>query len=318
VGLKNLRKKMEKIIAIVGPTCTGKSDLSIYLAKVFNGEIVNADSMQVYRYFNIGTAKPDMAARKGIPHHLIDLVEPYEEFNAALFKEKADACISDICSRNKIPIIVGGTGLYLRVLVYGLFVAPKDAVLREALQREYTEDPLKFYEQLKEIDHAYALRISFRDKLRAVRAMEIFKSTGLPMSEWGQIHGFRESHYEVLKLGLKRERSELYPRINKRVDDMLNAGWVDEVEHMLSMGYNEGLKPFSSIGYREILLYIKGLISHEDMVKNIKMHTRHYSKRQTTWFSKEKDIAWHEHPEDIEIIKTTVSEFLKRWNSREL
>ncbi|MCX5811244.1 MAG: tRNA dimethylallyltransferase [Proteobacteria bacterium] len=202
--------------------------------------------------------------------------------------------------------------------MYGLFVAPKDADLREALQREYNEDPLKFYEKLKEIDREYALRISFRDKLRAVRAVEIFKSTGLRMSEWGHIHGFKESHYEVLKLGLKKERNELYPRINNRVDEMLNAGWVDEVKHILSMGYDEGLKPFSSIGYREILLYIKGLISHEDMVKNIKMHTRHYAKRQTTWFSKEKDVVWHEYTEDIEIIKITVSEFLKGWNSRGL
>ncbi len=309
---------MKKIIAIVGPTCTGKSDLSIYLAKEFSGEIINADSMQVYRHFNIGTAKPDTEARKGIPHHLIDAVEPHEEFNAALFKEMADASINDICSRGRIPIIVGGTGLYLRVLMYGLFVAPKDADLREALQREYTEDPLKFYEKLKEIDRVYALKISFRDKLRAVRAMEVFKSTGLPMSEWAQIHGFKESHYEVLKLGLKRERNDLYPRINKRVDDMMNAGWVDEVEHILSMGYNEGLKPFLSIGYREILLYIKSLISYEDMVKNIKMHTRNYAKRQTTWFSKEKDVVWHEYPEDIVNIKTKVSEFLKEWNSRGL
>jgi tRNA dimethylallyltransferase len=309
---------MKKIIAVVGPTCTGKSDLSIYLAKEFNGEIVNADSMQVYRHFNIGTAKPDMEARKGIPHHLIDVIEPCEDSNAALFKERADACISNICSRDKIPIIVGGTGLYLRVLMYGLFVAPKDADLREALQREYTEDPLEFYEKLKAVDRDYALKISFRDKLRAVRAMEIFKSTGLPMSEWAQIHGFKESHYEVLKLGLKRERNDLYPRINRRVDDMLNAGWADEVEHILSMGYDEGLKPFSSIGYREILLYIKSLISYEDMVKNIKMHTRNYAKRQTTWFSKEKDVFWHEYPEDIENIKTKVSEFLKEWNSRGL
>jgi tRNA dimethylallyltransferase len=309
---------MKRIIAIIGPTCTGKSDLSIYLAKSFNGEIVNADSMQVYKYFNIGTAKPDITEQKGIPHHLIDVAEPYEEFNAALFKKKADVCINDICSRNRIPVIVGGTGLYLKALVYGLFIAPKNEDLREALQREYTEDPLKFYEKLKEVDREYALKISFRDKLRVVRAMEIFESTGMPMSEWGRIHGFRESHYEVLKLGLKRERSELYPRINKRVDDMLNAGWVDEVKHILSLGYDEGLKPFSSIGYREILLYIKSLISHEDMVKNIKMHTRNYAKRQTTWFSKEKDVVWNKYPEDNENIKVKVSEFLKGWNSRGL
>jgi len=302
---------MKKIIAVVGPTCTGKSDLSLCIAKEFNGEIINADSMQVYKHFNIGTAKPDMEARKGIPHHLIDIVEPYEEFNAALFKERADACISDIYSRGNVAITVGGTGLYLRALVYGLFIAPKDGGLREVLQKEYDEEPLEFYEKLKEIDREYALKISFRDKLRVVRAMEIFKSTGLSMSEWGHIHGFKESHYEVLKLGLKKERSELYPRINNRVDEMLNAGWINEVKHTLSLGYSEELKPFTSIGYREILLYIKGLISYEDMVKDIKMYTRHYAKRQTTWFSKEKDVIWHEYPKDIEIINKTVSEFLE-------
>lgn len=300
-----------KIIAIVGPTCTGKSDLSVYIAREFVGEIVNADSMQVYKYFDIGTAKPAAAVINEIPHHLIDVVEPLEEFNAAIFKEKADSCINDMWSRGKIPILVGGTGLYLRALVYGLSVIPKVTGLREILQKAYLEAPLRFYEELKEIDPEYALRISFRDKIRVVRAMEVYKSTGIRMSEWGRIHGFRERRYDVLKLGLKRQRGELYSRIDKRVDDMLNAGWADEVRHILFLGYDEGLKPFLGIGYREMLLYIKGLISREDMVKDIKKHTRHYAKRQITWFSKEKDVVWHEYPEDIERIRVTVSEFLK-------
>ncbi len=300
---------MKKIIAIVGSTCTGKSELSMHLAKTFNGEIVNYDSMQVYRYFDIGTAKPGVEEQKEIPHHLIDVVDPSEEFNAALFKEKADVCISDICSQGRIPVVVGGTGLYLRALIYGLFAAPRETGLRESLQEEYDEDPLGFYEKLKNMDNEYALKINFRDKLRAVRAMEISRSTGMSMSEWGRVHGFRESHYEVLKLGLERERNVLYRRINERVDDMLSLGWVDEVKNILSMGYNEELKPFSGIGYREILLYIKSLISYEDMVKDIKMHTRHYAKRQMTWFSKEKDVVWHKYPEDIEIIKSKISEF---------
>ena len=300
-----------KIIAVVGPTCTGKSELALRLAKRFGGEIINADSMQVYKHFNIGTAKPDIGERNEIPHHLIDVVEPFEQFHAAAFKEKADFYINDVWSRRKTPILVGGTGLYLRALVYGLFAAPKDTDLRQALQEEYSEDPLEFYERLKAADPEYALKISFRDKIRVVRAMEVLESTGTRMSEWGRIHGFKEKRYDVLKLGLTRQREELYSRINKRVDDMLSTGWIDEVRNLLSMGYDDKIRPFSSIGYREILLYIKGLISYEDMVKDIKKHTRNYAKRQTTWFSGEKDIVWHEYPEDREIIIRTVREFLQ-------
>ncbi len=300
-----------KIIIIVGPTCTGKSDLSVYLAREFEGEVINADSMQVYKYFDIGTAKPNVVERSDAHHHLIDVVEPFEEFNAALFKERADFFIKDISSRGKIPIIVGGTGLYIKALVYGLFVAPKNNELREDLQKKYTEDPLQFYNELKEIDSGYALKISPRDKIRVVRAMEVFKSTGIKMSEWSRLHGFKKKRYNVLKLGLRKQRDELYSRINKRVDDMLNAGWVDEVKNILLMGYSEGLKPFSGIGYKEILYYIKGLISYEDMVKDIKKNTRRYAKRQMTWFSKEEDITWHEYPEDIENIEAAVLGFIK-------
>ncbi len=273
---------MIKIIVIVGPTCTGKSDLSLHLARIFGGEIVNADSMQVYRHFNIGTAKPDSAELEEIPHHLIDVTEPNEEFNAAKFRELADSCITDISERGIIPIVVGGTGLYIRALLHGLFASPKMDGLRERLAKEYTLDPLAFYEKLKEVDPAYALKISFRDKVRIVRAMEIFQVTGVKMSEWGMIHGFGESHYNALKIGLARERGELYSKINKRVEDMFRAGWIEEVRDILEMGYNENDRPFSGIGYREILQYIKGTIAFEDMVKDIQKHTRNYAKRQFT------------------------------------
>lgn len=301
----------DKIIIILGPTCTGKSELSMRLAGTFDGEIINADSMQVYKHFNIGTAKPDNAQTDKIPHHLIDIVKPDEEFNAAIFKEKADSSIKDVIKRGKVPILVGGTGLYIRVLLYGLFLAPKETGMRKTLTEEYACNPIQFYEELKNVDLEYALRISFRDRVRVVRAMEVFRSTGVKMSEWGKIHGFREPHYNALKIGLRRERNELYSRINKRVEDMFAAGWVEEVKNILIMGCNEKEKPFSSIGYREILKYIKGEITREDMVEDIKKHTRHYAKRQFTWFAREKDINWHVYPEEVDGILSAVSGFLK-------
>ena len=303
----------EKIIAILGPTCTGKSELSIYLAEEFNGEIVNADSMQIYKHFDVGTAKPDINLRRKIQHHLIDVVQPFEEFNAAMFREMADTLIKDIWSRKRVPILVGGTGLYIKALIYGLFKVQKDTGLRETLRNSYSENPLQFYEKLKEIDPEYALKISYKDKIRVVRAMEVFYLTGIKMSEWGKKHGFKEIRYNVLKIGLKKARGELYLRINSRVEEMLKKGWVEEVKHLLSMGYKEDLKPFSGIGYREILLYIKGFISYEDMVKDIKKYTRHYAKRQHTWFSQEKNVSWHEYPEEKEMITGEVREFLKGW-----
>jgi len=303
--------KRWKIISIAGPTCTGKSDLAVHLAQTFGGEIINADSMQVYRYFDIGTAKPDMTTRKKIPHYLIDIVEPSGHFNAAIFKTMADSAIKDIHSRGKIPIVVGGTGLYIRILLYGIFHAPQDPVLRESLQSQYQLDPLGMYEEVKKIDYSYAMKISHRDRIRVVRAMEVYRLTGVSMSEWEKRHGFRDSHYNMMKIGLTRDRTILYERIDKRVDHMLESGWVDEVRTILSMGYSEKSKPFSGIGYKEILSLLKGLINYGDMVKDIKKFTRHYAKRQFTWFLREKDMHWYQFPEDIEKIEKDVSNFLK-------
>lgn len=299
-----------KVIAVIGPTCTGKSALSVDLAQTFHGEIVNGDSMQVYKHFDIGTAKPNPGTRKAIPHHLIDIVEPSGAFHAALFKESADRVIEEIWSRDSVPVVVGGTGLYMKALIYGLFKAPSDSLLRERLRNDYHEDPLGFYEKVKEIDREYAMKISHRDRLRLVRAMEVYTLTGMTVTSLEKDHGFREPRYNVLKIGLQSERGELYARIDRRVDEMLAMGWVEEVKEILSMGYREELKPFSSIGYREILLYIKGSIRYEDMVKDIKKHTRHYAKRQFTWFAKEKDINWFRYPEDTVRIMNKVRGFL--------
>ncbi len=271
---------------------------------------MNADSMQVYQHFDIGTAKPGDLARSLVPHHLIDVVPPTEEFNAALFKELADKALSDIYSRGRLPVVVGGTGLYVKALIYNLFKVPRDNSLRERLQEEYNRDPLASYERLRAVDPEYSLKISYRDRIRVVRALEVFILTGTGMSGWEKVHGFREARYNTLKVGLVRDREELYSRINNRVDTMLEKGWVDEVKTLLSSGYGQGLKPFSSIGYREIVRYLNGSIAYEDMVKEIKMHTRNYAKRQLTWFSKEQDAIWFSYPEEVEEIRKRVRGFL--------
>lgn len=303
-----------KLIAVSGPTCTGKSALAAEAASRFGGEIINGDSMQVYRYFDIGTAKPPAVSMAAVPHHLIGIAGPDEEFNAALFKDAADKTIADISARGKVPIVVGGTGLYLRALFYGLFPAQKDEALRERLSAEHRADPAAFYERLKGIDPEYALRISFRDMLRAVRAMEIFLLTGRKVSELEQEHGFREPRYDICKIGLTKPREELYRRIDERVLAMLGSGLVEEVKSILARGYDPGLKPFSSIGYREVLHYLSGSIKYEDMVKDIQKNTRRYAKRQFTWFAKEKGMQWFEYPEELDRIIETISRFVDRWS----
>jgi tRNA dimethylallyltransferase len=302
--------KVARIIAIIGPTCTGKSDLALWLASQIGGEVVNADSMQVYRHFDIGSAKPDKGVRKAVAHHLVDVVDPDEGFNAALFQKMADEAIGEILFRSVVPIVVGGTGLYLRVLVNGLFPVQSDPALRERLRQQYREKPLETYEELKVRDLEYALTISHRDKVRVVRGLEISYLSALTMSEWRRRHGFQEMRYETLKIGLQGERPELYRRIDERVERMLAEGWVEEVKGLLDAGWNPELKPFQSIGYREILLYLKGQLDYPGMVEKIKMATRHYGKRQTTWFSKEKDIEWHEYPEERDRILERVRRFL--------
>lgn len=296
---------------MLGPTCTGKSECALWLACEIGGELVNADSMQVYKRFDIGTAKPGSEARNGVRHHVLDMVEPDQEFNAALFRDAADRAIHEIWSRRKIPVVVGGTGLYLRILFHGLFEVQKDARSRQDLTRAYQEEPLAMFEELKRIDPEYARRISHRDRVRVVRAIEVFRASGVTMSDWYRRHGFKEQRYHTCKIGLRRDRSELYDRINERVLQMLQAGWVAEVEGLLSQGYVSNLKPFLSIGYRQIVLYLAGACTYEEMVKVIQQETRKYAKRQMTWFARDKEIEWFQFPEEREQIKRRVEQFLQ-------
>ncbi len=306
--------KVQKVLAVLGPTCTGKSECAVWLADQVGGEIVNADSMQVYRHFDIGSAKPDPATRQRVTHHLIDVVEPEAEFNGALFKEAADRAIQAVWLRNNVPIVVGGTGLYLRILFHGLFAAPGDARLREDLKGRFREDPAAVYEELKRVDPEYASRISPNDRVRVVRALEIYHASGMNMSSWQDGHGFGQHRYAVYKIGLKKERAVLYERINRRVDSMLEAGWVGEVRALLAAGYSKALKPFLSIGYRDIVLYLDSVLGYAEMVDRIKRETRHYAKRQATWFAREKEIHWFEDPEEQKRIREEVTRFLHETN----
>ncbi|MEN6617026.1 MAG: tRNA (adenosine(37)-N6)-dimethylallyltransferase MiaA [Syntrophorhabdus sp.] len=299
-----------KLVAVGGPTCTGKSDLGLILAKKFSGEIVNGDSIQVYRYFDIGSAKPSKDVQREITHHLIDIIEPDETFNAALFRNLADRAIRDIAGRGKLPVLVGGTGLYLRALLYGLFPAKSDPLLREKLKNEYSEDPIAFYERLKTVDHDYAMKISFRDRIRAVRAMEIYCLEGRAFSELEKEHGFLKPVYDICMIGLTAPREELYRRIDTRVLDMLDRGLLSEVRWILEKGYAKDIKPLTSIGYREAVRYLSGSFEYKDMVKDIQKNTRHYAKRQFTWFSKEKGIEWFDYPGDLYSIFEKISGFL--------
>jgi len=306
-----VQTNQEKVLAVVGPTCTGKSECALWLAGQVGGELVNADSMQVYKHFDIGTAKPGAGVRSGVKHHVLDIVEPDEEFNAALFREVADRAIREIWLKAKVPIVVGGTGLYLRTLFHGLFEVQKAAGSRQDLTRAYQQDPIAMYEELKRIDPEYARRISHRDRVRVVRAIEVFRASGVTMSEWYRRHGFKERRYETCKIGLRRDRSELYDRINQRVLQMLEAGWVAEVEGLLNRGYATDFKPFLSIGYRQIVLYLAGAYTYDEMVRTIQQETRKYAKRQMTWFARDKDVEWFQFPEDRDQIRRRAEQFLQ-------
>ncbi len=302
--------KEHRIICILGPTCTGKSDLALWLAPKIGAEIVNADSMQVYKHFDIGAAKPDAAAQAGTRHHVIDVVEPDEAFNAAKYQKMADEAIRDIAARGSVPLVVGGTGLYLRVLFHGIFEAPTDPSLREKLRARWAEDPGATYRELERIDPEYARSVSPNDPIRVVRALEIFHLSGATMSEHRKTHGFAEERYRVCKIGLHGERAELYDRIDRRVDEMLRRGWVEEVRGLMER-WRPSAKPFQGIGYREIVLYLGGRIEYEEMVRRIKIATRHYAKRQFTWFAKEKGITRHRYPEERYAILGAIGGFLR-------
>jgi tRNA dimethylallyltransferase len=300
-----------KLVVILGPTGVGKSEVAIDAALDVGGEVVNTDSQLVYRHMDIGTAKPSLAARRGVPHHLIDIVDPDDDFNAARYRELALAAIADVAARGKKPIVCGGSGLYLRALLQGIFVGPgKDKTIRERLEAEADASGLAvLHNRLREIDAEAGLRIHPNDRHRIVRALEVHEATGRTISDWQKEHGFQERAFDVLKIGLNRDRKALYDLIDRRTDDMIAAGLVGEVERLLEQGYGLDLPALQSIGYKQIGLYLRGEVTLEEAVALIKRDSHHLAKRQLTWFRADKEIRWYDMDRDREQILPHVEKF---------
>lgn len=287
-----------KLVIILGPTAVGKTEVALELAEKLNGEIVNADSQQVYRFMDMGTGKPSKAERERVFHHLVDVVNPDEEFNAALFRRLATDAIEEIHERGRNAFVCGGTGLYLRALTQGLFEGPgQDPAIRRALENEIEEHGLAVvYHRLEQIDPTVGSTIHPNDRQRIVRALEVYQITGKPISAWQNQHGFQENPFTLLKIGLNRERPELYDLINRRSDEMVRGGLLDEVLGLAEKGYRLDLKPLQSVGYRQMGAVLQKKIPLADASEEMKQETRHLAKRQLTWFRRDAEIRWF-HPE---------------------
>lgn len=303
-----------KILVICGPTASGKSELALRLAGVLGGEIINADSMQVYRGMDIGTAKPTADERARIPHHLIDIADPDQPFSAADFAEAADAAIAGITARGRRAIVTGGTGLYIRALLKGLVDSPGGAELfRQELHEEARiSGNQALLERLRAVDPELASRLHPNNLLRIIRALEVHHLTGIPLSYHQQEHGFLPQRYRSLQIGIRVERGTLYRRIDERVERMLSDGLADEVRGLLAAGYDAGVKAMRSIGYKEVCAWLAGEYGPEEARRLIQRNTRHYAKRQLTWFTADKDILWLEYPEKFDTISQHAIEFFER------
>jgi tRNA dimethylallyltransferase len=281
------------LVAIVGPTGSGKSDLALAIAEEFNGEIVNCDSVQVFRYFNIGAAKVPVEERRGIPHHLIDIVDPNELFTAGEYARLARQSIAEITARGRMPIVCGGTGFYLRALLDGLFEGPaRDQGLRDRLAMREARRPGSLHRLLTRFDRDAAAKIHRNDVPKVTRALEVCLLTRRPVTELFRSGRDALSGYGTLKLGLLPDRDTLYDRVNLRCERMFEQGLVDEVQHILAMGYGPETKPFESVGYKQALQLVRGELTPSDAVFCAQRDTRNYAKRQLTWFRRETGLVW--------------------------
>lgn len=279
-----------KVIILLGPTGVGKTGASILLAKHLNTDIISADSMQIYRHMDIGTAKPSITEREGIIHHMIDIIEPSEEFSVGRYIEMVVPIIEDLLKMGKTPLIVGGTGLYIRAMTRGLFKGPSaDWSLRKKLIEMEEREKGSLYRYLKELDSGATERIMPSDTRRIIRAIEVCLKTKTGITEF-QKRFTEPLPYDFVLIGLKRERKELYSLIEERVDRMISSGLLDEVKRI--MGMNPGKTALQAIGYKEMIAYLRGEITFDDAIRLIKKRTKAYAKRQFTWFKKEEGIRW--------------------------
>lgn len=292
-----------KVIVICGPTASGKTTLSIQLAQKINGEIISSDSMQIYKDMNIGTAKPDQQEMQGIKHYLLDFVEPNQRYSVADYKKDAENAIEDILQKGKVPIIVGGTGLYVDSLIYGIEYPniEFDENYRKELERRVEKEGLeKLYEKAKKIDPQAMKKISRNDQKRILRVLEIYNATGKTKTEQEIESRKNEVKYDYRVFAINMDREKLYDRINKRVDIMIQKGLIEEVENLLKK-YNEFPTAMQGLGYKEVVEYLQGKVLKEDMIENIKRESRRYAKRQITWFKKNKQTIWI-GPNDLQMI----------------
>jgi tRNA dimethylallyltransferase len=298
-----------RIAVICGPTGVGKTSVAIEVASVLGAEIISADSMQIYRYMDIGTAKPSALEQARIPHHMIDIADPDELFDAQQYANAGRKIISELAEQGIPVLVAGGTGLYIRALLHGLFQAGSgNSTLRRSLQEEMaTKGTSELYHRLCECDPKSAAKIHPHDAFRIIRAIEIYETTGQPISAWRQEHQQAPPLFDVLKIGLSRQREVLYERINHRVDLMVEEGLVDEVKSLLNRGYTPELKTLQSIGYRHMTNFFGGCLSWDDTLQILKRDTRRYAKRQMTWFNADLQVKWIDADRLYEIINTVKS-----------
>lgn len=295
-----MMNEKKTLIIITGPTSVGKTDLSINIAKAVNGEIISADSMQVYRHMDIGTAKIRQEEMQGVPHHLIDCLEPSEEFNIFRFKEMANQTIEDILSRGRMPVIVGGTGFYIQSVLKNVDFSQEeknDSFRRKLQQIAMEQGNEVLHEMLRRVDPAAADKIHANNVKRVIRALEYHEQTGKKISEHNEAEEEKESPFDYLYFVINNDRDVLYERIEKRIDFMLSEGLVEEVKRLKDMGCTRDMVSMKGLGYKEILAYLEGEISLSEAVYILKRDTRHFAKRQITWFKREKDVIWMNYPD---------------------
>lgn len=298
------------VIVLVGPTAVGKTETALSIAQKLNCEIVSADSMQVYRGMDIGTAKPTCDEQELVKHHLIDVLDPDQKFTVAEYVRLADSCINQVIKRGSLPLVTGGTGLYINALIDGFLFPDQgaDETVRSELQKQAERDPEALYQELIEVDPISASKLHPNDTRRVVRALEVYRTRKIPISTLQAKARKKESKYSPIMIGLTRRRDLLYRRIEQRVDYMIENGLINEVRVLLKK-YPKQPTALQAIGYKEIALYLNGCISLDESVKLLKRETRRYAKRQLSWFRRDKRIVWYDlgHVEIEQIIKDTQS-----------
>ena len=305
--LSETQVRFKPVVVIVGPTAVGKSRIAVEVAKAFETEVLTADSRQVYRGMDVGTDKPAPEERQGIPHRLIDLVGPDESFNAGLYRRQAIDEIERLYRDHRLPLVAGGTGLYVRTLLKGLCDAPPtDPIVRAALKQEAEDQGHdRLYARLVEVDPVAASRLHPRDESKVLRALEVYQLSGRRMSEFQQEHGFAERPFSTLMIGLNRDRDALYRRIEERIDWQLAHGLIEETKQLLDQGYQRDSAAMKGLGYRQVAEHLAGAYDSAEMVRRFKRDTRRFSKRQMTWFRKEPGIQWLTIEESESVQHTT-------------